>query len=75
MRRKICELKFVAAVEAVEKSGLKEVMYKSGCWNKSELKDVGYVIMRIKNSGYGADVDEDENGMLWVCTPCASDMW
>ena len=75
MKKKVCELAFKDAVEAVKNSGLSAVMYKHGCWNKSELKDVGYVIGRINDSGYGADVDVDENGMLWVCTPSQSDMW
>lgn len=75
MKRKICELKYKDAVDAVKNSGLSSVMYKNGCWNKSELKSAGYVISRINISDYGADVDVDENGMLWVCTPSRSDMW
>lgn len=71
--REIVRLGYQSAIDAI--AGHETVMYKSGCWNTYERKDVATVIQRINNSGYGADVDEGEDGTLYVCTPCASDMW
>ena len=62
-----------SAVNAIKNTN--EVMYKSGIWNKYQLRPTSDVISSIINSGYGADVDEDEDGVLYVCCPCSSDMW
>ena len=70
----ICRLSFKEAAEAIK--GTKQVYYKHGVWNPYELRDTEAVIRSIMASGYGADVDrDDESGMFYVEIPCAGDMW
>ena len=74
MRTAICKLSKDRAIDAIKSES--KVMFKSGVWNSYEEKPVPYVNERIRNSGYGADVDYDEaTGKYYVCCPCHSDMW
>ena len=69
---KIVELGFDKAIKAIEAQ--KTVMYRSGVWNKYREVPVEEAIRGIKNSGYGADVYE-EDGKYYVSVPSSSDMW
>ena len=70
----ICRLSFKEAAEAIK--GTKQVYCKHGVWNPYELRNTEAVIKSIMNSGYGADVDrDDESGMYYVEIPSAGDMW
>lgn len=71
-RKIICKLAFKEAIEIIKDEN--EVFYKHGVWNKYEKASTEYVIKRIENSGYGADVFE-EDGELYVSIPSNSDMW
>lgn len=72
-RKVICQLRIQESIDAI--SGTSQVHYKHGVWNEYQVKDTAAVIKAIRNSGYGADVFQDENGVYYVSVPCDSDMW
>ena len=71
-RRRIVTLGKEEAVNAIKDTAM--VMYKHGVWNKYEPIATEKAIKSIVNSGYGADVYEDDK-WLYVAIPCDSDMW
>lgn len=71
--KKIVSLGREKAVDAIK--AFDAVEYQASCWSERHIVGVEYVIKRIMNSGYGADVWEKDDGTLLVCTPSASDMW
>lgn len=73
-RIRLCELGREDAIKIIKNTGLNKVYYRSGVWNSYELVDMEYAIQGITNSGYGADIYE-EDGKYYVSCPCDSDMW
>lgn len=71
--KEICRLGYKKAIEAI--SGTEKAYYKHGVWNQYNLRNTEDVIKSIEQSGYGADVELDENGIYYVSIPCDADMW
>lgn len=70
----LVSLGFDKAVNAIKDQ--KNVMLRSGVWNKYNLVTTAYAIQRIENSGYGADVFYNpSDGRYYVSIPSSGDMW
>ena len=61
------------AVDAIKDADT--VMYRHGVWNEYCKTTTENAIKSIENSGYGADVYRDADGVLYVSVPCERDMW
>lgn len=61
------------AIDAIKDADT--VMYRHGVWNEYYKTKTENAIKSIENSGYGADVYRDGNGILYVSVPCERDMW
>ena len=72
-KKRIVTLGIETAIKAIE--GTDEVMLRHGVWNEYHKLETNRAIACIKASGYGADIFEDESGMLYVSIPNDSDMW
>lgn len=74
--KRIVKLGREEVVNAIK--GTEWVMYQRGVWNsyrKCKTNEVAEIVMDINACGYGADVYQGDDGMLYVSVPVASDMW
>lgn len=72
--KRLAELDTKKSIELVNATE-KKIFVRDGVWNPYEETNKESAIRVIKHGGYGATVDEDDEGNLYIKVPCSSDMW